>query len=83
MSLYGEGGGNINNVGGLRGGEVSFDGVWDVGEKKEYRMKSEIGRDGGVMEEVFSDMEKMGGCDSYGVILGWDGRGWMKGNCVE
>ena len=46
-------------------------------------MNSQIATDPAVMEEVFTDMQKIAPSDSYGLILGSHATGWMKGNSVQ
>ena len=83
MSFYADGRGNINNVAALTGAELTFDAVCHVAQKKEYTMNSQIATDPAVMEEVFTDMQKIAPSDSYGLILGSHATGWMKGNSVQ
>lgn len=83
MSFYADGRGNINNVAALTGSELTFDAVCHVAQKKEYTMNSQIATDPAVMEEVFTDMQKIAPSDSYGLILGSHATGWMKGNSVQ
>ena len=82
MSFYTDGRGNINNVPALTGTNLTFSGICQVAEKKEYTMNSQIATDPAVMEEVFKDMQAVAPSDSYGVIFGSHGTGWMKGNSV-
>lgn len=82
MSFYADGRGNINNVAALTGAELTFDAVCHVAQKKEYTMNSQIATDPAVMEEVFTDMQKIAPSDSYGLILGSHASGWMKGTSV-
>lgn len=82
MSFYTDGRGNINNVPALKGMNLNFSGICQVAEKKEYTMNSQIATDPAVMEEVFKDMQAVAPSDSYGVIFGSHGTGWMKGNSV-
>ena len=82
MSFYTDGRGNINNVPALKGMNLTFSGICQVAEKKEYTMNSQIATDPAVMEEVFKDMQAVAPSDSYGVIFGSHGTGWMKGNSV-
>ena len=82
MSFYADGRGNINNVAALTGAELTFDAVCHVAQKKEYTMNSQIATDPAVMEEVFTDMQKIAPSDSYGLILGSHATGWMKGTSV-
>lgn len=83
MSFYADGRGNINNVAALTGSELTFDAVCHIAQKKEYTMNSQIATDPAVMEEVFTDMQKIAPSDSYGLILGSHATGWMKGNSVQ
>lgn len=84
MSFYADGRGNINNVAALTGAELTFDAVcYRIAQKKEYTMNSQIATDPAVMEEVFTDMQKIAPSDSYGLILGSHATGWMKGNSVQ
>lgn len=83
MSFYADGRGNINNVAALTGAELTFDAVCHIAQKKEYTMNSQIATDPAVMEEVFTDMQKIAPSDSYGLILGSHATGWMKGNSVQ
>lgn len=83
MSFYADGRGNINNVAALTGSELTFDAVCRIAQKKEYTMNSQIATDPAVMEEVFTDMQKIAPSDSYGLILGSHASGWMKGNSVQ
>ena len=83
MSFYADGRGNINNVAALTGTELTFDAVCRIAQKKEYTMNSQIATDPAVMEEVFTDMQKIAPSDSYGLILGSHASGWMKGNSVQ
>lgn len=83
MSFYADGRGNINNVAALTGTELTFDAVCRIAQKKEYTMNSQIATDPAVMEEVFTDMQKIAPSDSYGLILGSHATGWMKGNSVQ
>lgn len=83
MSFYADGRGNINNQAVLTGQELTFDAVCSIAEKKEYTMNSQIATDPAVMEEVFTDMQKIAPSDSYGLILGSHATGWMKGNSVQ
>ena len=82
MSFYADGRGNINNVAALTGTELTFDAVCRIAQKKEYTMNSQIATDPAVMEEVFTDMQKIAPSDSYGLILGSHASGWMKGTSV-
>lgn len=82
MSFYADGRGNINNVAALTGTELTFDAVCNIAQKKEYTMNSQIATDPAVMEEVFTDMQTVAPSDSYGLILGSHGTGWMKGTSV-
>lgn len=82
MSFYADGRGNINNVPVLTGTNLTFSGICQVAEKKEYTMNSQIATDPTMMEEVFKDMQAVAPSDSYGVIFGSHGTGWMKGNSV-
>ena len=83
MSFYADGRGNINNVAALTGAELTFDAVcYRIAQKKEYTMNSQIATDPAVMEEVFTDMQKIAPSDSYGLILGSHATGWMKGTSV-
>lgn len=83
MSFYADGRGNINNVAALTGSELTFDAVcYRIAQKKEYTMNSQIATDPAVMEEVFTDMQKIAPSDSYGLILGSHATGWMKGTSV-
>lgn len=83
MSFYADGRGNINNVAALTGAELTFDAVcYRIAQKKEYTMNSQIATDPAVMEEVFTDMQKIAPSDSYGLILGSHASGWMKGTSV-
>lgn len=83
MSFYADGRGNINNVAVLTGAELTFDAVcYRIAQKKEYTMNSQIATDPAVMEEVFTDMQKIAPSDSYGLILGSHATGWMKGTSV-
>lgn len=82
MSFYADGRGNINNVAALTGTELTFDAVCNIAQKKEYTMNSQIATDPAVMEEVFKDMQTVAPSDSYGLILGSHGTGWMKGTSV-
>lgn len=82
MSFYTDGRGNINNQPTLTGTNLSFESICQVAEKKEYTMNSQIATDPAVMEEVFKDMQTVAPSDSYGVIFGSHGTGWMKGNSV-
>lgn len=82
MSFYADGRGNINNVAALTGAELTFDAVCHIAQKKEYTMNSQIATDPAVMEEVFTDMQKIAPSDSYGLILGSHATGWMKGTSV-
>lgn len=82
MSFYADGRGNINNVAALTGSELTFDAVCHIAQKKEYTMNSQIATDPAVMEEVFTDMQKIAPSDSYGLILGSHATGWMKGTSV-
>lgn len=82
MSFYTDGRGNINNQPALTGTNLSFESICQVAEKKEYTMNSQIATDPAVMEEVFKDMQTVAPSDSYGVIFGSHGTGWMKGNSV-
>lgn len=82
MSFYADGRGNINNQAALTGEELTFDAVCSIAQKKEYTMNSQIATDPAVMEEVFTDMQTVAPSDSYGVILGSHGTGWMKGTSV-
>lgn len=82
MSFYTDGRGNINNVPALTGESLTFSGICQVAEKKEYTMNSQIATDPVMMEEVFKDMQAVAPSDSYGVIFGSHGTGWMKGNSV-
>lgn len=82
MSFYADGRGNINNVAALTGEELTFDAVCSIAQKKEYTMNSQIATDPAVMEEVFTDMQTVAPSDSYGLILGSHGTGWMKGTSV-
>lgn len=83
MSFYTDGRGNINNVPVLTGTNLTFSGICQVAEKKEYTMNSQIATDPAVMEEVFKDMQAVAPSDSYGVILGSHASGWMQGNSVK
>lgn len=82
MSFYTDGRGNVNNQPALTGTNLSFESICQVAEKKEYTMNSQIATDPAVMEEVFKDMQTVAPSDSYGVIFGSHGTGWMKGNSV-
>ncbi|WP_303914251.1 clostripain-related cysteine peptidase [Bacteroides mediterraneensis] len=82
MSFYTDGRGNINNQPALTGTNLSFESICQVAEKKEYTMNSQIATDPAMMEEVFKDMQTVAPSDSYGVIFGSHGTGWMKGNSV-
>lgn len=83
LSFYADGRGNINNVAALTGAELTFDAVcYRIAQKKEYTMNSQIATDPAVMEEVFTDMQKIAPSDSYGLILGSHASGWMKGTSV-
>lgn len=82
MSFYADGRGNINNVAALTGTELTFDAVCRIAQKKEYTMNSQIATDPAVMEEVFTDMQKIAPSDSYGLILGSHASGWMKETSV-
>lgn len=82
MSFYTDGRGNVNNQPALTGTNLSFESICQVAEKKEYTMNSQIATDPAVMEEVFKDMQAVAPSDSYGVIFGSHGTGWMKGNSV-
>lgn len=82
MSFYTDGRGNINNQPALTGTNLSFESICQVAEKKEYTMNSQIATDPAMMEEVFKDMQTAAPSDSYGVIFGSHGTGWMKGNSV-
>ena len=83
MSFYADGRGNINNVAALTGSELTFDAVCHKAQKKEYTMNSQIATDPAVIEEVFTDMQKIAPSDSYGLILGSHATGWMKGKSVQ
>lgn len=83
MSFYTDGRGNVNNQPALTGTNLSFESICQVAEKKEYTMNSQIATDPTVMEEVFKDMQTVAPSDSYGVIFGSHGTGWMKGNSVQ
>lgn len=83
MSFYADGRGNINNTAALTGTELTFDAVCRIAQKKEYTMNSQIATDPAVMEEVFTDMQTVAPSDSYGLILGSHGTGWMKGTSVQ
>ena len=83
MSFYADGRGNINNVAALTGSELTFDAVCHIAQKKEYTMNSQIATDPAVMEEVFTDMQKISDSDSYGLNLLSHATGWMKGNSVQ
>lgn len=83
MSFYADGRGNINNLAALAGEELTFDAVCNIAQKKEYTMNSQIATDPAVMEEVFTDMQAVAPSDSYGLILGSHGTGWMKGTSVQ
>lgn len=82
MSFYTDGRGNVNNQPALTGTNLSFESICQVAEKKEYTMNSQIATDPAVMEEVFKDMQTVAPSDSYGVIFGSHGTGWMRGNSV-
>lgn len=82
MSFYTDGRGNINNQPALTRTNLSFESICQVAEKKEYTMNSQIATDPAMMEEVFKDMQTAAPSDSYGVIFGSHGTGWMKGNSV-
>lgn len=82
MSFYTDGRGNVNSQPALTGTNLSFESICQVAEKKEYTMNSQIATDPTVMEEVFKDMQTVAPSDSYGVIFGSHGTGWMKGNSV-
>lgn len=82
MSFYTDGRGNVNNQPALTGTNLTFESICQVAEKKEYTMNSQIATDPTMMEEVFKDMQTAAPSDSYGVIFGSHGTGWMKGNSV-
>lgn len=82
MSFYTDGRGNVNNQPALTGNNLTFESICQVAEKKEYTMNSQIATDPAMMEEVFKDMQTAAPSDSYGVIFGSHGTGWMKGNSV-
>ena len=82
MSFYTDGRGNVNNQPALTGTNLSFESICQVAEKKEYTMNSQIATNPTMMEEVFKDMQTAAPSDSYGVIFGSHGTGWMKGNSV-
>lgn len=82
MSFYTDGRGNVNSQPALTGVNLTFESICQVAEKKEYTMNSQIATDPAVMEEVFKDMQTVAPSDSYGVIFGSHGTGWMKGNSV-
>lgn len=83
MSFYTDGRGNVNNQPALTGENLTFEGVCQVAQKKQYTMSSQIATDPTVMEEVFKDMQTAAPSDSYGVIFGSHGTGWIKGNSVQ
>lgn len=82
MSFYTDGRGNVNNQPALTGTNLTFESICQVAEKKEYTMNSQIATNPTMMEEVFKDMQTAAPSDSYGVIFGSHGTGWMKGNSV-
>lgn len=82
MSFYADGRGNVNNQPVLTGMNLTFESICQIAEKKEYTMNSQIATDPTMMEEVFRDMQTAAPSDSYGVIFGSHGTGWMKGNSV-
>lgn len=82
MSFYTDGRGNVNGQPALTGANLTFESICQVAEKKEYTMNSQIATDPAMMEEVFKDMQTAAPSDSYGVIFGSHGTGWMKGNSV-
>lgn len=83
MSFYTDGRGNVNNQPALTGENLTFEGICQVAQKKQYTLNSQIATDPTVMEEVFKDMQTAAPSDSYGVIFGSHGTGWIKGNSVQ
>lgn len=83
MSFYTDGRGNVNNQPALTGGNLTFESICQVAQKKQYTTNSQIATDPTVMEEVFKDMQTAAPSDSYGVILGSHASGWMQGNSVK
>lgn len=83
MSFYADGRGNINGSAALTGTNLTFSAICQVAEKKQYTMSGQIATDPTVMEEVFKDMQAVAPSESYGVIFGSHGKGWMKGNSVR
>lgn len=83
MSFYTDGRGNVNNQPVLSGDNLTFEAVCQIAQKKEYTMNSQIATDPAVMKEVFTDMQAVAPSDSYGLILGSHGTGWMKGTSVQ
>lgn len=83
MSFYADGRGNINGSAALTGTNLTFSAICQVAEKKQYTMSGQIATDPTVMEEVFKDMQAVAPSESYGVIFGSHGTGWMKGNSVR
>lgn len=83
MSFYTDGRGNVNNQPVLSGDNLTFEAICQIAQKKEYTMNSQIATDPAVMKEVFTDMQIVAPSDSYGLILGSHGTGWMKGTSVQ
>ena len=83
MSFYTDGRGNVNNQPALTGGNLTFESICQVAQKKQYTTNSQIATDPTVMEEVFKDMQTAAPSDSYGVIFGSHASGWMQGNSVK
>lgn len=83
MSFYTDGRGNVNNQPALTGENLTFEGICQVAQKKQYTMNSQIATDPTMMKEVFKDMQTAAPSESYGVIFGSHGTGWMQGNSVK
>lgn len=78
-----DGRGNINGSSALSGGNLTFENICQIAQKKEYTMNSQIATDPVVMKEVFTDMQTVAPSDSYGLVLGSHASGWIKGNSVK